>query len=123
MEFETLALEDEGADAVLEEVSAQSATVDLIERTWAFATVLVAARGMLAVDGRVDLHLGVADRPVSMFDVQEISLARAAAATFAACPERDLDLDLYLAASTTPHHPHPQPLTSQLERLPALHPR
>ena len=56
VEVEALALEDEGADAVLrvlvsggKGLSCRGETVGL--RTWAFATVRVAARGMLAVDG------------------------------------------------------------------------
>lgn len=56
VEVEALALEDEGADAVLrvsvlggEGLSCRGETVGLL--TWAFATVRVAARGMLAVDG------------------------------------------------------------------------
>ena len=60
MEFEAFALEDEGADAILGLLVQTTEREVFQERTWAFATVLVAARGMLGVEGGIEMRLGVA---------------------------------------------------------------
>ena len=60
VEFEAFALEDEGADAILGLLVLTTEREVFQERTWAFATVLVAARGMLGVEGGIEMRLGVA---------------------------------------------------------------
>lgn len=60
MELEAFALEDEGANAILEPLVRHAEQDSCHERTWAFATVLVAARGMLGVEGGIEMRLGVA---------------------------------------------------------------
>jgi hypothetical protein len=61
VELEAFALEDEGADAILGPLVQTTEREVFQERTWAFATVLVAARGMLGVEGGIEMRLGVAD--------------------------------------------------------------
>src|SRR5690242_8167857 len=63
VELEAFALEDEGADAILGVLVDGLEVVGQSIRTWAFATVRVAARGMVAVDDGVVMRRGVAACP------------------------------------------------------------
>lgn len=95
VELEAFALEDEGADAILGVLADGLEVVGRSIRTWAFATVRVAARGMLAVDDGVVMRCGVAACPsTSKTQVTCSTFAWNAAASVAS----------YSAASTTSPH-------------------